>query len=340
MENCGNKKGNIKTFMLCALLGILLYAGAYFLRHLLFGLMATVPIPYIIIRVKCGKPAFWGALAALVGFACVASGALNAVILTAPLALASLVCGYVLIKRANPYYTLLYCCAAALLSFASFIILLYVLRGLTLQGMALNLINNELENMPDTTLKLLYKYMSAAMSGKQLTPDMITPQAMAKITPEIAKAGLMRIMEPLILMAMPEFCSEGVCLFGLLYAVIPIAVCRKFDCKLTALPPFCDWQLPDNFGYWAVGMYVGALLLGMAGLNNFDIVFAIISGAFSFVFMLQGLALFDWLLKKKISAAPVRVLIMALSWILTSGIGLFVWIGLLEQFAKFRKRQF
>ncbi len=72
--------------------------------------------------------------------------------------------------------------------------------------------------------------------------------------------------------------------------------------------------------------------------NNFDLVYSIVIRFMSVIYSVQGMALIDWLLKKKMQSKGGRVAIIAVTFVLVLAINLYMWLGFFEQIIKIRKR--
>lgn len=327
------------AFSACTAAAIgLIYAG---FNTDIFGLVffsALLCLPLIYIRATMGSPALLISLTALFAAAYFMRGASYAVIYLICGAIVSFVCGYAVIAGKSFYDSVLMCCIAVAAALGAVMLFIWTVKGESLIDAALSKTESALSAMPDDTLKFLYRYTSAAAGGGSVDLTSITAESLSSVSKETALSGLMRYLTPSLTLMIPQLCSTGVLLSGLLYYIIPRAVLKKLKYRVSLIPPFSMWSLPKHFGMWSVVIYLVALIGYNAGGANFEIVYGIVYGAFNIIYTIQGLAFTDWLLLKKIESAPARIAILAVTWLLGSVIELYMWLGLLEQLLKIRNR--
>lgn len=326
------------VFLICTAAGIgLLFAG---LNSDIIGLVffsALLCLPLIYIRSVLGSPALLLSLAAVAVTAFALRTINCAVTYFATAAIVSFVCGYAVISQKSFYDSALMCCAACAAALGAVMVFVWIYKGESLIDAVLSKTQSALASMPDGTVKFLYRYAGMSAAG---SPDLsqITSESLNSISKETAISGLMRYLTPSLTVLVPQLCSFGVLLSGLLYYIIPRAVLKKQKYKVAEIPVFSMWCLPKHFGVWSVIIYLIAFIGYNAGADNFEIVYGIVSGAFNIIYTIQGFAFVDWLLLKKINSAGVRFAIISVSWLLLSVIDLYMWLGLLEQILKIRKR--
>lgn len=327
------------AFLICTAASIGLLCAGF--NSDIFGLIffsALLCLPLIYIRATIGTPALLISLAALFAAAYFLRGASFASIYLICAAIISFVCGYAVIAGKSFYDSALMCCIASAAVLGAVMLFIWIDKGQSLIDTALSKIEAMLSAMPDDTLKFLYRYTSVAAGGGSADLSSITAQSLSALSKETAVSGLMRYLTPSVTLTVPQLCSIGVLLSGLLYYVVPRAVLKKLKYRVSPIPPFSLWSLPKHFGIWSVVIYMVALIGYNAGGANFEIVYGIVYGAFYITYTIQGFAFVDWLLLKKISSVPARIAILAATWLLGSVIELYMWLGLLEQLLKLRKR--
>lgn len=328
----------LAVLIICTAAAIGLMCAGYYTD--IFGLIffsTLLVLPLIFIRATAGTPALLVSLFALSVTAYLLWGLNYAVTYFTTAALISFACGYSVISQKSFYDSVLMCCVSCAAALGAVMLFIWIYKDRSLIDAAVSEVRSVLASLPDGTLKLLYRYTSMTADGAADLSS-ITAGELSAISANTALEGLMRYITPSLTLLVPQLCSVGVLVSGLLYYIIPRAVLKKLKYRVAAIPPFSMWSLPKHFGIWSVIIFLIALIGYNADLANFEIVYGIVYGAFNVIYSVQGLAFADWLLLKKISSAPARAAILAVSWLLVSVIDLYMWLGLLEQILKIRKR--
>jgi uncharacterized protein YybS (DUF2232 family) len=148
----------------------------------------------------------------------------------------------------------------------------------------------------------------------------------------------MKMLTPAVYLYVPQFCSVCITVFGLLYFIIPRALLKRAGHSVRPIPAFSVWSLPRFFGTWTIVLFILSYIGVAAGWRNFDLVYSIVIGFMSVIYSVQGMALIDWLLKKKMPSAGARAAIIAVTFVLVLALNLYMWLGFFEQIVKIRKR--
>ncbi|NLX70675.1 MAG: DUF2232 domain-containing protein [Clostridiales bacterium] len=140
---------------------------------------------------------------------------------------------------------------------------------------------------------------------------------------------------------MVPFVPAMLIIFALIYGTINLMVSRAALRKLTydvpELPEFSDWMLPKGAGLGFMITLFVAFLGNMFSIKNFEIVFYTLQSLFSFIFMVQGLAVATFFMKFKMSKIPavVRTIILVLLFLIIPV--MFMSLGIIEQIFNIRR---
>ncbi len=331
-------KNNTLESLLCTGIATGLFAlGFYTDPFFLIALCLFIPMCFVYSFARCALPMAALSLVlfgVLVWLMAGMNYAVTAVLCTLPIAAAG---GYVVRKKLGFYYSALASCAAILGALGVLILCISLLWQSSMTELILKHVENQLTASPDFT-RLFYFTLGVAQGGGTVDAASLNIAEAMKVPLETAVRGLMRTAEQNVLMYVPQLCASFVALFGLLDYIIPRAVIKKRGGEVGRLPVFAMWCLPKRFGTWSLVLLVVSYLGVMLGWNNFDLVYSIVMGFLNVIYSLQGMAFIDWLLKKKVESRGARVALIAVTFVLTSFISLYMWIGFFEQIVKIRKR--
>lgn len=129
-----------------------------------------------------------------------------------------------------------------------------------------------------------------------------------------------------------------VALFGLLNYLIPHNALKKRGVEVNRIPQFAMFSLPRSLGY-ATGAGVLLVIIGQQAMKlpAFDFVAPVVYTFCFVVYYIQGIAFLEWLLKQRIQAVALRVLIyVGVTLLLPIAI---VFVGVFEQIARIRRRE-
>jgi hypothetical protein len=246
--------------------------------------------------------------------------------------------GYAIRKRLGFYYSVLATSVAALATLGILILCIYLIWGNTLTGMLEDSIEAKL--MENPVLAKTYSYaLQWAQSGSIPGLTELDIEAMLAIPTEEAVSSIMNQVSLWLSMYLPQICTMCVTLFGLLDYTIPRTIVLKSGGQAGDIPVFSMWNLPKYFGRWSIALLIVSYIGVFAGWNNFELVYSIVLGFMTVTYSIQGMALIDWLMKKKINSTVARVAILAVTFLLTMAINLYMWIGFFEQIMKIRRRE-
>ncbi|MGI6153749.1 MAG: DUF2232 domain-containing protein [Christensenellaceae bacterium] len=302
---------------------LLVSAGVFILGALVPAFMPVcflvVPFPLVISAVRCGK-----AWALLILGVLVVLGLLfylPAVALFGILYFAAVtyVLSYIIRKKLSFRESVQYSCFLVFGMVLLMEVLVYAANGMTLaELLTQNVEGLYKENIAEIT------QMFNALNDAATTEE----QALGTLT-----AGLFESMRQTLL----TLETAAISVLGLLNYVVPRAVLRKQGVDVGNVPGFSMFALPKYFGLVSFVIVVVVFVGGNAGILAFEYIGTIVMTFFGIAYYIQGVAFFEWFLRKKIASPPVRVLIYVVS-------SLLLWIayilaGIFEQAAKLRKRQ-
>ncbi|MEI6100328.1 MAG: DUF2232 domain-containing protein [Eubacteriales bacterium] len=138
--------------------------------------------------------------------------------------------------------------------------------------------------------------------------------------------------------SIPAFFAAFIPIGGLLSFLIVRAIVKKAGGKVTHVPAFADFKLPEKFGRWSLIILIVCWIGQMAGWRNFDFVLTISFAFFGSIYFVLGMAFLEWAMKKQIKSAAGRGAIIALLAIIFFSFYIFTFIGIFEQIAKIRQR--
>jgi uncharacterized protein YybS (DUF2232 family) len=265
---------------------------------LLNVLLILCPVPYIYLTVKRG----WvtGAIsfvlsACLTGVLLFPLFILLFIVLFGPCVA---VVSYILLRRRAVFESVLISAGVLLFSLGAFlgIIYLYVrkdLFALTAEGVG-RLLSGSMASF-DSMMKL---YREAGILNQTMTVE--------EIVEGIDKTLRMIFPSVMILMALVG---------GFMIYALSLVLLRRRHPDFPSFPPFANWAMPKGMGMGFLGM-IGVAYLGyLLGAPNFQLVLLTIINLLSFIFLVQGLALEEFLLKRKKVHKLLRILLLTISFV-------------------------
>ncbi len=275
-----------------ALFGIL----AFF--PLLNVLLILCPVPYIYLTVKRG----WitGAItfmisACLTGFLLSPIFILLFIVLFGPCVA---VISYILVRRRAVFESVLFSAGVLLFSLGAFLggIYLYVRKDLF--------------------------RMAAEGAGRLLSGGMASFDSMMKVYQEAGILNQAMTVEEIVegidrtlRMIFPSLMILLAIVGGFMIYALSLVLLRRRRPDLPTFPPFSTWAMPKGMGLGFLGM-IGVAYLGyLLGAPNFQLVLLTIINLLSFIFLVQGLALEEFLLKRKKVHRLLRILLLTVSFV-------------------------
>jgi hypothetical protein len=315
-----------------------LFALGFYTNPVVLILLALfIPMAFVLMRAWAGVPTTLLGLVIFGALVWLMAGMRYAATATACTALIGLAAGYALKRRTTFYYSALASCAAMLGALGVLLLCVYLLWGGGLDGVLLDYLENGLRGSPE--LAKAYYYGMGLSQGGEIDFSALDLNAIMAIPAETAVEGVMRGVSPVVFLYLPQVCAGCVVLFGLLNYIIPRAQVKKLGGQVGPTPVFAMWQLPRHFGVWSLALLVISYVGTMVEWNNFDLVYSIVMGLLGVTYSIQGMALIEWLLKKRMQSRTGRAAIIAVTFLLLGVLNVYMWIGFFEQIAKIRKRE-
>ncbi len=333
----GNGKIALRALVCLAAATGIFALGYYTDAGILALLSLLTPFVFIYLRAATGVWPAVTASAAFCALAYIMAGyqyMLTAAAVSLPI---GFVMGYVVKRKLSFYYSALISCASVLATLFILLLALHLLFGASADSIILSRVESELAANPFMA-KVYYYIISLAQSGAaDYTVEGIS--SALNVAADVAVKGVMSSVRDFINLYLPQICASLVALLGILYYIVPRAIVRKTGGGVGPVPEFNQWNLPRRFGTWSLVLLLISFIGVMAEWNNFELVYSIVMGFLNVTYSIQGMAFVDWLLKKRMQSTAARAAIIAVTFLLLSMVNLYMWIGIFEQFAKFRKRE-
>ena len=124
--------------------------------------------------------------------------------------------------------------------------------------------------------------------------------------------------------------------------LIPRYLVKRTGGEVGKIPPFSHFLLPKTSGIYLIITFVLAMLPKLLSLSQLEVAGNVLLQFVYIIFSIQGLALIDYLLRPRIRSTPGRVTLLVVIWIvvpvLTPGLMLLMWVGLMEQLVRLREK--
>ena len=124
--------------------------------------------------------------------------------------------------------------------------------------------------------------------------------------------------------------------------LIPRYLVKRTGGEVGRIPPFSHFLLPKTSGIYLIITFVLAMLPKLLSLSQLEVAGNVLLQFVYIIFSIQGLALIDYLLRPRIHSTPGRVTLLVVIWIvvpvLTPGLMLLMWVGLMEQLVRLREK--
>jgi len=164
--------------------------------------------------------------------------------------------------------------------------------------------------------------MAAEGVGRLLSEGMASFDSMMKVYQEAGILNQTMTVEEIVegidktlRMVFPSVMILGALVGGFMIYALSLILLRRRNPDLPSFPPFSGWAMPKGMGLGFLGM-IGVAYLGyLLGAPNFQLVLLTIINLLSFIFMVQGLALEEFLLKRKKVHKLLRILLLTISFV-------------------------
>lgn len=111
---------------------------------------------------------------------------------------------------------------------------------------------------------------------------------------------------------------------------------KRLKININEILTFSDWYINTNISFGIFFTTIVAIILNLAKLNNADIFLNTVVILFNFVFIIDGLAVIDWYIKKKNISKGFRIAII-MFLVISQLANLAFYIGLIDYILDFRK---
>jgi len=301
--------------------------------------MIFIPVPLVFIAVRRGF--FYG----LLPFVLIAAlfwlwlGITGAALFTALFAPAVVFLYYVIGKKVRSFESVVYAVGSFALGIALVIGYIYLTARMDLMTYLLNGIKAAMEKVPMLPYSLLQLLNIQDILTLVKNPDAILMLPSADALSQ-ALAGVRNYLAALLPIAFSVFSLLG----GLLNYVIVRAILKKKNTEVAPIPEFSRFKLPK--GFFAGMVIIGVMLIAgsLLGLQGLDAVFSTCLVAYVIVFSICGLALIDFIMKRRNATRGGRIALLIVTPLLGFmflGVQIFYALavmGLLEAILKVRDR--
>jgi len=297
----------VEASLLVALAAIIMILSVYVPFFALVGVIVW-PIPITLLTFKYNIQTSLLSLVALLLIVAAIVDPLTAVSLGLLYGVPSVVLGFCLRKKLSPFITVI---SMALSMFVAYVVLIKLAAVIT--GVDI------IKQMDE-----YFKKSRELMKGFGLTEEQIE-----KSLPQVFNADLIKMILPGILaMASVAGSYMNYYFVGIIF--------KKLKISISTVKPMEDWFISNYFSYGLFSITIFSWLMLYLKIPNAETVFNSIFVIFSFVFMINGLALLSWFLKKRGISKKLRIMILVGVY-LTGMVQLLYYAGLLDYALDFRR---
>lgn len=265
--------------------------------------------------------------------ACFLTGVPVGLLITLALVPWSLFLGYALHKKTELYKSFALSLIGVILGVMIMVFVIPAVYGSTLNELIVKGLE-EAMRVDEQGTRLMYVMSNYMLSGvadlKTLTDTTLNVNFMIK--------AVVRNYREILALIMPNLLSSVCAFFGIINVIICGNILKKQKPPKYDMKPFADLAIPSHFGTFLIVFLFISWIGVIMNLSNFSVVSSIVNGFTTVIFSLQGMALIDWLLKKKIDITAVRWVIIIVTFVLLYVINIYMWIGIFEQIIKIRQR--
>ncbi len=313
--------------LLVFVITVLLCAAAF----VFIPAVVLIPVPMIFIAVRRGF--FFGFLPLALSIALCWGlfGTAAAAVFAAMFVPAVFIVAYALQKKARSFEAVVFSVGAYALGLALVVAFFYFAYKTDAVTYIVQGLNSFMQANTGTAHEfLLLLNLQDILDGAQSMSAIIAiPEA------EAVKAAVEGI-RAFIQNAAPLFLSAYSVAGGLVCYVITRAFLKKKGVSVAPIPAFASFRLPKGFFMGMAAVAVLFLLGGVFNIPNFDSAFQVCYVAYIIVFIVAGLSLTDFLLRRRNMGKGGRIAILIIAGLLFSFI--LIWMGILDMLFKIKER--
>lgn len=307
--------------------------------------LVCLPMPAIYVGAKRGWA--WG-----LGFCLFGAGAGWLILGQAGLLLFGALLPIILIgsivihKKMGAYDSLVLSCGGALLTVALAAGYIYLKTGLDPLTYLFETMKTAMETDANVAAAFYWTFrfvdvQSGVASIDQVLEEMgqVTVQQMREYVTAQPQQEMLR---QIIAQTIPTSAVSYILYSGVGGFLIPRYLVKRTGGEVGKIPPFSHFLLPKTSGIYLIITFVLAMLPKLLSLSQLEVAGNVLLQFVYIIFSIQGLALIDYLLRPRIRSTPGRVTLLVVIWIvvpvLTPGLMLLMWVGLMEQLVRLREK--
>lgn len=256
-----------------------------------------------------------------------------------------IICVAIAVKKKKSFYTaMLLSCIGCAIGIGLCLLYIYAMTGMDVVSYNMYIFSDAMKQEPEMTKMIYAQYvsmnnLSAVSDVNNIDINSIMVSA-SDVDFTLAHDTLYDILAETMVAAIPGMLVILATWGALGFYLVPRAISKKTGGEVGYIPPFGDWRLPSFFGWGSLGLLAVCIIMYAANLNNYDLVINIAYVLLFCIYTVQGMAVIEFMLKRKFAAKGPRVGIMLLIIFLAFLIWppLFMLIGIIEQIANIRKK--
>ncbi len=307
-------KSLIESSLLIALT-VVLFLGSFYIPVLGIAISFFSPVPLVILSMRYGLRRGIGGSVAASLFVLLVGGPFQAFLFLFNSAAVAIAVGYLVGKGLKATEIIFYGTLVSLASKIAFF-------GVSALLMGINPFEVNLKVVQDAVKSSIGIYQKLGVSGEELS-------TLRKNLSELVR--YLRIVLPAIIIVASAFDT-------FLTFVISGWVLKRVGERFPSLPPFSEWRFPRSVfwglvagvGFSILGGYLSNPYLAHAGAN--------LQLVFGFLFIIQGLSVIDFLMKRFNLPRAVRGLLIVILFIQPILSRIVMLIGMLDLFIDFRRK--
>lgn len=249
-------------------------------------------------------------------------------------------------KKMGAYDSLVLSCGGALLTVALAAGYIYLKTGLDPLTYLFKTMKTAMETDANVAAAFYWTFrfvdvQSGVASIDQVLAEMgqVTVQQMREYVTAQPQQEMLR---QIIAQTIPTSAVSYILYSGVGGFLIPRYLVKRTGGEVGKIPPFSHFLLPKTSGIYLIITFVLAMLPKLLSLSQLEVAGNVLLQFVYIIFSIQGLALIDYLLRPRIRSTPGRVTLLVVIWIvvpvLTPGLMLLMWVGLMEQLVRLREK--
>ena len=238
-------------------------------------------------------------------------------------------------RKFSAYEGIVLSALGCFIAMAALVLAIYLITGEMIVDYLLGQFFASLEASPEAG-QVLYGMMSQDYAG------MLTKSS-EQIIQYFSEPSQTAILQDALRLSIPVSMMTYTILGGIINYLIVWGILKKRGARVVHVPPFSRWALPKKIGIYALVLYILSLIPQVFQIEGLMLPGIVLGNTVELVFMTQGLAIVDFLLRRGIPATAPRVillvLICVLGWMMVPLVfTILMWLGLLDQLFHFRDR--